>query len=207
MAQWKQEKKELEAKLAELEGMLASKPKAELPPLDEIEEAPKLETAPRASEQVTLPGDRIEVLKAKGRAMGVTKPWEQMDSHTPWKMDMLKVTRRRPGFVPRWVAENKIEQRMAMGYTIADRKDYETFQNPTQFGSPEASYLMRDNLVLMEIPVEGYEAYNRAHHNRVKAASEDARKRVKAQAIELAKEQGHSPDDFRVTDDTKTVVE
>lgn len=197
MAQWKQEKKELEAKVADLEAQLGSTPPAEIPP--------------RENEQVTAPAvdtnDRIELLKAKGKAMGVTKPWEQMDSHTPWKMDMLKVTRRRPGFVPRWVSENKIEQRMAMGYTIADRKDYETFQNPVQFGSPEASYLMRDNLVLMEIPVEGYEAYNRAHHNRVKAASEDARKRVKAQAIELAKEQGHAPDDFKVTDETKTVVE
>lgn len=199
MAQWKAEKKELEAKVAELEAKVQGQP-------------PKPETTLPANEQVTQVapegnGDRIESLKNRSKVMGVTKPWQQMDASTPWKMDMLKVTRRRPGFVPRWVRENKIEQRMAMGYQIADRKDYETFQNPTQFGTPEASYLMRGDLVLMEIPLEGYEAYQTAHRRRVQAASEDARKRVKLQAMELAKEQGITVDDFKVTDETKSFVQ
>lgn len=197
MAQWKAEKKELEAKVAELEAKVQGQlptPVTPLPVNEQVTDQPE-------------PLDRIEALKNRSQVMGVTKPWQQMDSSAPWKMDMLKVTRRRPGFVPRWVRENKIEQRMAMGYQIADRKDYETFQNPTQFGTPEASYLMRGDLVLMEIPIEGYDAYQSAHRRRVQAASEDARKRVKLQAMELAKEQGITADDFKVTDETKSFVQ
>jgi hypothetical protein len=206
MAQWKQEKKELEEKLAAAESKLAERTNAPTSIPEDPVGFP--EPTPPANEPVAdAPKDKLEELKDRASKMGVTKPWEQLDSATPWKMDMLKMRRTRPGFVPRWVREDKVEHRLAMGYTIADRKDYETFQSPAQFGSPSASYITRGELVLMEIPVEGYEAYKAALRKRTQMASEDAKRRMRAQVIEIAKEQGISPEDIQLTDETKTTVE
>ena len=213
MAQWKQEKKELETKLAEARKQIDEKIKqaadaAAEPVVVEIEPSPAQSEQVTRARVVPIPetDDKIENLARQSR-MNVTKPWEQMDTATPWKMDMLKMRKTRPGFVPRWVREDKIEQRLAMGYTIADRKDYEAFQSPSQFGTPTASYIMRGDLVLMEIPVEGYDAYKKSHGQRVRMASEDAKKRMKAQVIEIAREQGVTPEDIQFTDETKTVIE
>lgn len=184
MGNWKTDKKAMEDRIAQLEAE-AKAAKVEIPVVTQAH-------TPDATPVVDPMIRELDAIVARGKqaTLGVTKPWEKKDTHKPWRMDTLKLSKLRPGFHARWVRRDNVEKRMLQGYVVADKKDYTQFENPIAHGTNVASYVTRGDLVLMEIPVEGKIAREQAMESRIKKAEKDAKERVKEAARELAREMG-----------------
>jgi hypothetical protein len=85
----------------------------------------------------------------------VTAPWNT--DNNPWSRDMLKLTKKRPGYRQRFVTKNieNIEKYLDQGWAVADKKDYGgvSAKIAGEEGQIDTT-IKRRELILMEIPEE-----------------------------------------------------
>lgn len=80
-----------------------------------------------------------------------SRPWEKQGGN-PWRLDMMKLSKKREGFRPRWVSPAKVDQRLMQGWVIASRKDYALDHEISVEGTEVGNKLKRREMILMEIP-------------------------------------------------------
>ncbi len=133
-----------------------------------------------ASGSVAVPHREVDPTPQKKEA---TKPWEK-SSDVPWAHNMLTLKNTRPGFSARWVTEAKIAQRETQGYQLASPKDY-------NLSADKNGRISRNELVLMEIPVELREKRRQAVAEFTERQTRSAKDQVKKAARDFERETGH----------------
>lgn len=84
----------------------------------------------------------------------VTRPWEANES--PWKRDVFRFKKRKPGFRPRFVTQHNVQERLKEGWTVAKGEDWGFAQViiGDEAKNDPAFAPLRKGMVLMEIPEE-----------------------------------------------------
>lgn len=143
----------------------------------------------------------IDKQKLQSRLEGrpATKPWSREETK-PWRPDFMRLKSGKPGFRPRWVRKDRVEQMVMQGWTVANRKDYDPgeAQNVAQ-SDGLATTIERNELILMELPEERAKA-REAHYEAInRRQEEDGKARVKEAARKLRGEHGL---DVQLTDES-----
>lgn len=109
-----------------------------------------------------------------------TKPWNQQGN--PWARDLLRLEKKHPGFVPRFVENTpeSIQKRIEQGWVIADKRHYGgvTQEIAGESGKMSTNVIRRE-LILMELPAElakkRKEYYNRKSNDGIEKANKLAK--------------------------------
>jgi hypothetical protein len=189
MANWKQKMKEDNERLqAEVDRLNAIS--KQTPPVVEqpVPTQPLVDTPP--------------VIEEKKEKRPPTKPWEKKDgTYRPYRRDYFKLKGSHKGFRPFFANEGRIDTLIERGYRIADPKDYTGLVDKiVSDGSALGNRIVRNKMVLLEIPQEEYDAIEKAKDDHRKALMKRSRTEVKDMARRLGSEIGH---EVKVSDDSK----
>ena len=99
-----------------------------------------------------------------------TRPWERMSEHRPWRRDYFALKRKRPGFRCRFVDPGNVESRIQRGYQVADPNEYGGLVDiDIRESAGLGKVLSRHGMILMEIPEEGAQAYEKHQQDLIQA--------------------------------------
>ena len=140
-----------------------------------------------------------------------TKPWDKgLTGNKPWRRDITALTKTNRDFHCRWVNNDSIDARIDRGYEIAS---VERWGMPTDRiiddVSPLGKRIVRRNMTLMEIPMEGKHYFDDQNEAIIKARKRDAREMVKKQAEAILSKAGFAVaviDKSKVEKDGKIVA-
>jgi|GEM_PF-3274907 len=119
-----------------------------------------------------------------------TKPWTK-EGANPWRMDMLRLGKSRPGFHACFVSPRKIEQRLSQGYTFANAEHYGLNQRVPGEGQEPGTQVKRREMVLMEIPIEKYEERRQYLDNVVRQREAAVKRDLQREFDQAAAGSGH----------------
>lgn len=135
---------------------------------------PEPQTATTASATTTV---RVVEKKAP------TRPWERKSGSRPWRRDYFNLEKKRPGFRARFVDPTKVEGRVQRGYAIANPEHYGGLVDiDIRESQGLGKYISRQGMVLMEIPEEGAQAYERQNEEFIQGQYKKMKKDVKEEA-------------------------
>lgn len=113
-----------------------------------------------------------------------TRPWDADEN--PWSLDLLRTIKRREGFHPRWVREDRVEYYLQRGYKFAERQHYADMYDGLPGEETQLdSKLRRRELILMELPDDLYLKRQRHMREKTEMRSKTARDFAKGQAQRL----------------------
>ena len=110
-----------------------------------------------------------------------TRPWDS--DNNPWSLDMLRLKKRHPGFVPRFTTREDLQKKLDQGWSIADAKDYGGVAAvlPGE-EAKDGSLVKRREMILIELPEElaqkRRDFISWKTNERTKAATEMARSKA-----------------------------
>ena len=115
-----------------------------------------------------------------------TKPWDSMNN--PWGKDLLRLTKRRPGFTARFTTQDKLEAKLQQGWRIADKKDYGgmDFEIPGESGKG-STLVKRRELFLVEMPNELAEQRKAFYERKADRGLDTAKQIAARQAAQVEK--------------------
>lgn len=155
----------------------------ETPPVEPVPESePEPEAVPEPAPEPPPP----PVRPAAASKRSVTEPWKAENAPgSARRQGLLAVSRGKQGFELRWVRQDAIDRRKAQGYVLATPEDFDATPD-------ENGMIRRNELVLMVVPKETYDARRAAVAVQTKLQKKSA-KRDFLQAREAASRQlGHN---------------
>lgn len=112
-----------------------------------------------------------------------TRPWEKKNGQRPWRRDYFNLERKHEGFRPRFVSPDKVEGRIQRGYVVANPDHYGGLVDiDIRESKGMGKYISRQGMVLMEIPEEGAQAYERQQDEFIRSQYRKMKKDVKEEA-------------------------
>jgi hypothetical protein len=168
----------------------AAKQEAKTPPAPETEipvDAPG--TMPDVEVVIDESHKEPVVVEVRGREEGAkkpTRPWERMNEHRPFRRDYFALKRKHAGFRPRFVDPKNVEGRIERGYQVAKPEDYGGLVDvDVRDTSGLGSVITRHGMVLMEIPEEGAQAYERYNEDLIKARQRSNKEELEKEAASV----------------------
>jgi len=158
-------------KVYEFSKMIGKKPNDIKLVLNELGMPVSASVSKLSDDQLVVLKDHFKVEDPKPKA---TKPWNA--DNNPWSLDLLRLKKKRQGFVPRWTTKDLLERKLDQGWTVADRKDYggTTDKLPGEEGKMDSTILRRE-LILIEMPDELAGQRKAFFENKTKTRSVDAK--------------------------------
>lgn len=137
-------------------------------------------------EDIVIDTNHKEPMPAKV-ARKPTKPWERMAANRPWRRDYFKLERKHAGFRCRFVDPANVEARLQKGYQVAAPENYGGLvDSDIRDSGGLGKHITRHGMVLMEIPEEGAQAYERQNEEMIQSRYRS----TKAELEQAAREAG-----------------
>ncbi len=136
-------------------------------------------------------------VKVRGDA---TTPWN-LGNTNPWARDMMKLTKKRPGFRAKWVSPEKIEKSRMHGYEICSPEHYGGQEKILGEPTKMAGRIVRRSLTLMEISEKSYQERKAFIAEKNRRAERSYRGELDKAAAQAGRELGEKKS--LVTDETR----
>lgn len=134
------------------------------------------------------PGSSPDVVveEVKPEPKKPTRPWERTSSSRPWRRDYFNVKKKHAGFRCRFVDPENVESRLSRGYQVADPEHYGgLMDNDIRDTAGLGRAITRHGMVLMEIPEEGAQAYERQNEELIKSRYRSTRAELDREAASV----------------------
>ena len=142
-----------------------------------------------ASDHDKMPDTDQSVAAATAGKKTATKPWSADDApDAPRKHGMLGVSKGKEGHTLRWVRMDSIDRRKNQGYALAEAGDFDATPD-------ENGMIRRNELVLMVVPNEVYEARRSAVAKQTEAQAAAPRKEFLRERDAASRQSGHNLND------------